>query len=100
MDRMLAQFSSDVANLIQLWPLDNEIVAGAIGVVSHDLLRSADAIHLATAMRVAELTEETATVMVTSDRELLVAAERSRLVTLNPEALDATEVLIKVRAQG
>ena len=95
--RTLAQFSRDLEQLIQLWPLDAQAIAQAVEVVTQYLLRSADAIHLATALQIADLTDLRATVMVSSDQELAAAAERAGLKVVNPEAVDAMSILANIR---
>ena len=65
--------------------MTDSIVNSAVAVVEHHNLRSADAIHLATAAAIFRLAPESETVLVSSDRELLEAAMRSGMGVLNPQ---------------
>jgi uncharacterized protein len=69
--------------------VSDDIVERAIQLVHEFALRSADAIHLASALSAAESLagSEHALVLVTCDRELLLAAEASGVQVLNPEAM-------------
>jgi len=66
-------------------------------VVEQHKLRSADALHLAAAQTIAGLAPGVLTVMVTSDRELLTAAEAVRLGVLDPQASGAAEKVRELR---
>jgi len=81
---MIARFRRDLSEMFQIWPVDDEVLSTSIGMVEKHLLRSADAIHLATAAVISELLSEPKLVMVSSDRELLIAAENARIQTINP----------------
>lgn len=48
-NQILARFWRDVQKLFRLWPLNDDIAVDAVTVVEEHRLRSADAIHLATA---------------------------------------------------
>ncbi len=96
--QILARFRQDVRDLISVWPLDQEIVAAAVGVVEDHRLRSADAIHLASALAIAGAETAAPVVLVASDRELLRAAERAGLPTIDPEDPAAVQQLTRLRA--
>jgi predicted nucleic acid-binding protein len=69
-------------------------------VVEQHKLRSADALHLAAAQTIAGLAPGVLTVMVTSDRKLLTAAEAVRLGVLDvldPQASGAAEKVKELR---
>ena len=90
---ILAQFSRTTQELIQLWPLNGDVVTRAVHVASQHLLRSGDAIHLATALLLQSLDPNERTVMVSADRELAAAARAAGLMTLDPAAPDASRML-------
>ena len=95
--QILAQFRSDVRELYKVWPLSEEVAVSAVAVVEQHKLRSADALHLAAAQTIAGLAPGVLTVMVTSDRELLTAAEAVRLGVLDPQASGAAEKVKELR---
>jgi len=95
--QILAQFRSDVRELYKVWPLSEEVAVSAVAVVEQHKLRSADALHLAAAQTIAGLAPGALTVMVTSDRELLTAAEAVRLGVLDPQASGAAEKVKELR---
>lgn len=94
---VLARFRSDVRDLLRVWPLDEDAATDAVTVAEQHRLRSADAIHLAAAQAIASLVSGTRVVMVSSDRELLDAAEAAGLTPLDPQAADAAERLRQIR---
>ena len=95
--RILAQFRSDVREFYKVWPLSEEVAVSAVAMVEQHKLRSADALHLAAAQTIADLAPAGLTVMVTSDRELLTAAEAVRLGVLDPQASGAAEKVKELR---
>lgn len=97
---IFSRFRQDVHEHIQIVPLDNEIIVttGAISMVEQYGLRSADAIHFATAIYVFSVIPSSTHVMVSSDRELLQAAKSSVIITLDPESGDSLNLLQKLRA--
>ena len=84
---ILARFRDDVHELLRVWPLGEDVAATAVTVAETHRLRSADAIHLATAQAIASLVSGTRVVMVSSDHELLDAAEAAGLTPLDPQPL-------------
>jgi len=94
---ILARFRHDVRQLLRVWPLDEDIALAAVTVVEQHRLRSADAIHLASAQAIGSLVPGTPVVTVSSDRELLDAAESAGLTPLDPQAADAAERLKQAR---
>lgn len=94
---ILARFRHDVRDLLRVWALDEDVATKAVAVAEQYRLRSADAIHLATAQAIASLVSGTRVVMVSSDRELLDAAEAAGLTPLDPQAADAAERLRQAR---
>lgn len=95
-NEILAAFRRDIRELFRVWPLDDEVAIAAVGVAEEFGLRSADAIHLATAQRIAPLTPD-APVMVSSDRELLNAAAAAGLIALDPQVPGSAERLKQLR---
>lgn len=82
---VLARFRRDMTVIYKMWPLDASILTLALTVVERHALRSADAIHLATASSVFSLAPESERILVSSDRELLSAAANSGMGVLNPQ---------------
>ena len=87
-DSVLARFRQDSQGAIRVWPLTDAIVNGAVAVVEQHLLRSADAIHLATAASIFGLAPDSERVLVSSDQELLAAAIQSGMGVVNPQQAD------------
>ena len=81
---MIARFRRDLSEMFQIWPVDDEVLSTSITMVEKHLLRSADAIHLATAAVISSILSEPKLVMVSSDQELLIAAANARIQTINP----------------
>jgi predicted nucleic acid-binding protein len=98
-NQILARFRRDVQKLFRLWPLNDDIAVDAVTVVEEHRLRSADAIHLATAQRVASLASPAQVIMVSSDRELLDAAAVAGLHALDPQARGSAEKLDTLRGR-
>ena len=89
-DGIIARFRQDARDLLRIWPLDDSILGSAITVVQNHRLRSADAIHLATALAVSSVEPNVPLTLVTSDAELAEAGQAAGLETLtpgNPEAM-------------
>ena len=84
-DNVLARYRQDSQGTIQIWPLTDAIVNGAVRVVEQHQLRSGDAIHLATATTIFRLAPASETVLVSSDRELLDSAMQSGMSVLDPQ---------------
>lgn len=68
-----------------VWAIDNEVIEDAIGMIGLYGLKAADAIHLATARNMRNHMKDQMLV-VSSDQELLAAAEQEGLPIFNPEA--------------
>ena len=85
---VLARFRGDMADIYKMWPLDASILTLALTVVETHALRSADAIHLATASTIFSLAPESEAILVSSDRELLSAAANSGMGVLDPQESD------------
>lgn len=96
---ILARFRRDVGDLFRVWPLDDDIAIDAVTVVEEYGLRSADAIHLATARGIASLAPGAQFVMVSSDRELLDASAAAGFVALDPQAIGSAERLRQLRSR-
>ena len=84
-DNMLARFRQDTQGTVRILPLTDAIVNDALAVVEQHQLRSADAIHLATASSIFSLAPELESILVSSDRELLSAAANSGMGVLDPQ---------------
>jgi len=95
---ILARFRGDIRTLFRIWPLNEEVAADALSQVEEHRLRSADAIHLATAQKIASLASGATVVMVSSDQELLDATHATGLVILDPRAPGSLEKLKQLRA--
>lgn len=94
---ILARFRDDVREAFRVWPLDEDIAVAAVTAAEEHRLRSADSIHLATAQAIASLVSGTRVVMVSSDQELLDAAEAAGLAPIDPQGGDAAEKLRQAR---
>ena len=81
---ILARLRRDLQDYFRLWPLNNDVVAAAVSVIEQYKLRSMDAIHLATALAIASLAPGLSIVMVSSDHEIIRAADAVGLGVLNP----------------
>ena len=88
-NRILARFRLDVRELFRVWPLNEQLAADAVAVAERHKLRAGDAIHLAAAQQIAGAASGTQVVMVSSDRELVDAAQASGLAPLDPQAGDS-----------
>jgi len=96
-NQILIRFRQDIREVYRIWPLDNDLVSSAILVVEQHRIRSADALHLATAMAIRAVAGDTEVVMVASDGELLDATSASGLATLDLRADNALERLAQIR---
>lgn len=94
---ILASFRRHLHDLLEVWPLADEITAAAVSAVQRHSLRSADALHFASAEKIAALAPGTKVVMVSSDLELLDAAEAAGLTALDPQAPGSAVKLKQLR---
>ena len=92
---LLEAYDKDIQDLFRLLPVRDEIIVGAGSVVERHRLRAGDAIHLATALDIAASIPQV--FMVTSDVELLEAAEAAGLGALDPQMDDAIDRLHYIR---
>lgn len=99
-DEILSRFRQDLRQLVRVWPLDNDIAASAVSMVLEHRLRSADAIHLATATAIFSVISGPESVLVSSDRELLNAASEARITTLDPLESGVSNRLAEIRRSG
>jgi predicted nucleic acid-binding protein len=97
---ILAQFSQDLLDDYEIWPLNEQTVTSAVQQAEQFKLRSGDAIHLATALAVASSDASSVTLMVSSDRELCAAAGRAGLAALDPTSADCLITVRRMRAVG
>ena len=96
-DAIISTFRQDAQNLFRIWPLDESILDSAISVVQNHRLRSADAIHLATALTISSVDPNLPLVVVTSDAELAEAGQAAGLEMLTPDHPEATDRLSQMR---
>ena len=96
-DGIIARFRQDARDLLRIWPLDDSILGSAITVVQNHRLRSADAIHLATALAISSVDPAVPLALVTSDAELAEAGQAAGLETLIPGNPEAMEKLNQIR---
>jgi uncharacterized protein len=97
---IFSRFRQDIHDYVRILPLDNDIAGQAVSVVERFGLRSADAIHMATAIYLFATFPIQERVMVSSDQELLQAAKTSNnMIALNPESEGATDILRKLRTE-
>jgi predicted nucleic acid-binding protein len=91
---ILSRFKQDIHNSFQIFPLDDETASSAVFMVEQFGLRSADAIHMATAVLIFSVMPGSSFFMVSSDRELLEAAISCHITPLDPQN-DTSIVLIQ-----
>lgn len=96
---LLARFATDLYQQFNLWPISNEIITSAASVIGRYKLRSADAIHLATALSAPPVATRSRIVMVSSDRRLSLASGEAGLLVLDPKATGAITMLSELRAR-
>lgn len=103
------QLTQDLGNqiLARFWlegfrffPLDDLTFQQAVLVAERHELRAGDAVQLASAIRISDLTQGATLVFVSSDKELLDAANGHGFTTLDPEHMGALQALRKLRAAG
>ena len=94
---ILARFRYDIREIFRVWPLDQDVVGRAVSVVEEHNLRSADAIHLATALSIHDAAPAAQLLLVSSDRELLQATLHSSISSLDPQHADARQQLTQLR---
>ena len=96
-DAIIARFRQDARDLLRIWPVDDSILGSAITVVQNHRLRSADAIHLATALEISSVDPNAPLALVTSDAELAEAGQAAGLETLTPGSPEAMARLNQIR---
>jgi uncharacterized protein len=94
---ILRQFRRDLREGYVLLPLDNDTIGKAISVVQDHKLRSADAIHLATAIDIFATDSTSQHVFITSDHELLSAAQIQGMTTIDPNVIARESVPAEVQ---
>lgn len=94
---ILGQFRRDLQEHFVVWPLDERTLEDAVHIVEQYRLRSADAIHLATALAMASAAQGSQAVLVSADRELCAAAESAGLRVVDPLRSDALNHLDELR---
>jgi predicted nucleic acid-binding protein len=82
-EKAIKAFSDDWETFI-VWAVDADVINDAVSLIRLYRLKAADAIHLATARSVWRHTKEQVLV-VSSDRELLTAANHEKLLIMDPE---------------
>jgi predicted nucleic acid-binding protein len=97
---IFSRFRQDIYESFRICPLDDETASHAISMIEKFGLRSADAIHMATAIFLFSAVSGSAQVMVTSDQELLQAAKASNYQVLDPQDDNSIVVLRELRANS
>ena len=95
---LLDTYDRDVQETFNLMAVSYEIIVGAGTVVENYRLRAGDAIHLASALSVEAVSDDSQLSMVSSDVELLEASEAAGIGALDPQAHDAIDNLRQIRA--
>ena len=98
-DAAMQRFEQDSLDIFRVVPSDGETLQQALPVIQVYGLRTGDAIHLATALSIATVSDYNQTFMVSSDAELLAAAEAAGIGALDPQADSAIDRLMNIRAQ-
>lgn len=97
-NQVLADFRQDLGRLFDVWPLDQAVAAAAVRTIERYTLKAPDAIHLTTALAINWANPSANCILVTSDVDLLRAADDAGLHTLNPQEPDADRTLTALRA--
>lgn len=74
-------------DVFSVWAIDDEILTSAADLITHHRLRSADAIHLATALSIRKHMKEPP-LFVCNDAELIQAAKKEGLSVIDPAVED------------
>jgi predicted nucleic acid-binding protein len=82
-DKALQSFSEDWESFI-VWTIDDSLIGSAAALIRIHRLKAADAIHLATACSIRKHIKDRL-LFVSSDQELLTAADKEGLLVLDPE---------------
>ncbi len=96
----LARFRRDIFHRFHLWPISNDIIAQAASVVGQYKLRSADAIHLATALSISSLVPDSPVILISSDRRLIRSTQAAGLPVLDPTDSGALAQLRQFRSHA
>ena len=94
---LLAAYDRDLREIFDLISIRDDIIIGASSVAERYGLRAGDAIHLASALSVAAVSDDSKLFMVSSDVELLEASEAAGIGALDPQTDDATASLRQIR---
>ncbi len=90
--RLLRQFQDDLKNRIGVNPLSGATMALGAEMARKHALRAGDALHLAVALQIRDAVGD-APVFVSSDKELVSAAQAETLDVLNPQQPGAAQKL-------
>jgi predicted nucleic acid-binding protein len=94
---LLRLYAEDIEEQIIVLPVSTTLLSQAAEAARGNALRAGDAVHFASALRVREPSNPAGIVFVTSDKELLRAAQRQGFTALDPESVDAMSVLLVIR---
>lgn len=94
---LLAAYDRDLREIFDLISIRDDIIIGASSVAERYGLRAGDAIHLASALSVAAVSDDSKLFMVSSDVELLEASEVAGIGALDPQSENATASLRQIR---
>ncbi len=83
-DKAMQSFSDDWESFI-VWSIDDTLIASAANLIRLYKLKAADAIHLATACSIKGHIKDRL-LFVSSDQELLAAANKEGFLVIDPEA--------------
>lgn len=83
-DKAMQSFSDDWGLFI-VWTIDDALLASAVALIRLYKLKAADAIHLATACSIRKHIKDRL-LFVSSDQELLAAANKEGFLVIDPEA--------------
>jgi predicted nucleic acid-binding protein len=82
-ERAVEVFNRDWETFI-VWAIDEELIAIAVDLIKVHRLKAADSVHLATALSIQRHIKERL-ILVSSDQELLTAANKEGLFVSDPE---------------
>ncbi len=94
---VLARFHKELREQFRIWPVEEEIIVAAILLVREQGIRSADAIHLATAVTISSLSRGSPMLFLSSDRKLIETAEAKGLAAIDPSEQNALQRLAELR---
>jgi predicted nucleic acid-binding protein len=95
---LLSRFRLHIDELVQIWPLNDDVVGSAVRVIEDFHPRAADALHLATALAITNAVN-LQVVFITADQDLMRASSEAGLLCINPAQDGALQELRQMRVR-